>query len=131
MILLIIFMTWIFIEKVWISLMFLCKKWGVVRIFYFVWEAVYLKATLWLKERRFSIGNKKPLKSTNRLIVVSNPFPILITELILQMAYFDVSDFFFVPVLQLGEGQFYLQVLGFKRLWSIEQSLAWLITENP
>jgi len=21
-------MTWIFIEKVWISLMFLCKKWG-------------------------------------------------------------------------------------------------------
>ncbi|SVE55272.1 uncharacterized protein METZ01_LOCUS508126 [marine metagenome] len=24
------------------------------------------------------------------------------------MAYFDVSDFFFVPVLQLGEGQFYL-----------------------
>ena len=39
------------------------------------------------------------------------------------MAYFDVSDFFFVPVLQLGEGQFYLQVLGFKRLWSIEQSL--------
>ena len=28
MILLIIFMTWIFIEKVWISLMFLCKKWG-------------------------------------------------------------------------------------------------------
>jgi hypothetical protein len=47
------------------------------------------------------------------------------------MAYFDVSDFFFVPVLQLGEGQFYLQVLGFKRLWSIEQSLAWLITENP
>jgi len=21
-------MTWIFIEKVWISLMFICKKWG-------------------------------------------------------------------------------------------------------
>ena len=84
-----------------------------------------------MTELKFSIGNKKPLKSTNRLIVVSNPFPILITELILQMAYFDVSDFFFVPVLQLGEGQFYLQVLGFKRLWSIEQSLAWLITENP